>query len=48
MPSLEYSGDTLDVERADMHVYRPAEARFTHVDEEAIAQALVRRGAASA
>jgi len=44
---VELHGAWFDVERADMHVYRPAEARFIHVDEEAIAQALVRRGATS-
>jgi hypothetical protein len=45
--ALELHGGWFEVETADLHVWRPAEERFIRVDEQVIAQALVRRAAAS-
>jgi len=45
--ALELHGGWFEVETADLHVWRPAEERFIRVDEQVIAQALVRRTADS-
>jgi len=45
--ALELHGGWFEVETADLHVWRPAEERFIRVDEQMIAEALVRRAADS-
>jgi carbonic anhydrase len=44
---LELHGAWFEVAPADLHIWRPAEERFLRVDEQVIAQALVRRAVVS-
>ena len=44
---VELHGGWFDVERADLHAYSVAEARFIHLDERVIARALAQGAATS-